>query len=104
MKLVKTSAIALAMSAILAGPVLAQGTSSDTQTRGGSMQGRSNMQGGASGTDDEEISAPPGAAGAKAGVNARTGAKGTVGAGSGAQRGTTGGTASDPATGGSKRY
>ena len=58
MKLVKTSAIALAMSAILAGPVLAQGTSSDTQTRGGSMQGRSNMQGGASGNDDEEISAP----------------------------------------------
>jgi hypothetical protein len=103
MKLVKTSAIALAMSAILAGPVLAQGTSTDTQTRGG-MQGRSNMQGGASGTEDEEISAPPGAAGAKAGVNAKTGAKGTVGTGSGAQRGTTGGTASDPATGGSKRY
>ena len=48
MKLVKASAIALAMSAMLAGPVLAQGVSSDTQIRGGA-QGRSNMQGGASG-------------------------------------------------------
>ena len=98
MKSVTTSAIALAISAMLAGPVLAQGASSDTQTRGGGMQGRSNMQGGASATDDEEISAPPGAASAKAGVNAKTGAKGTVGAASGAQRGT-GGAAVDPATG-----
>ena len=65
MKLVKTSAIALAMSAVLAGPVLAQGTSSDPQIRGG-VQGRSNMQmqqGGASGSGDEELSAQPGAAG-----------------------------------------
>ena len=45
MKLVKTSAIALAISAMLAGPVLAQGTSSDSKVRGG-VQGKSQMQGG----------------------------------------------------------
>jgi hypothetical protein len=102
MKLVKTSAIAFAMSAVVAGPVLAQGASSDTQTRGG-VQGRSNMQmqGGASGSGDEELSAQPGAAGERAGVNAKTGAKGTVGAGSGAPRGSSG-VVSDPTTG-SKR-
>ena len=60
MKLVKTSAIAFALSAMLAGPVLAQGASSDTQIRGGA-QGRSNMQGGASGSGDEEFNAQPGA-------------------------------------------
>ena len=102
MKLVKTSAIAFAMSAALAGPVLAQGVSPDTQTRGG-VQGRSNMQGGGvSGSGDEEFDAQPGVAGAKAGANAKAGAKGTVGAGSGAVRGT-GGAVGDPATGG-KRY
>jgi hypothetical protein len=96
MKLVKTSAIAFAMSAVLTGPVLAQGVSPDTQMRGG-VQGRSNMQGGGvSGSGDEEFNAQPGVAGAKAG------AKGTVGAGSGAVRGT-GGAVGDPATGG-KRY
>jgi len=97
MKLVKTSAIALAISAMVAGPVLAQGTSSDSKVRGG-VQGKSQMQGGAPSTDDEELSAQPGAAGQKA---AKTGTKGTVGAGSGAAKGT-GGAASDPATG--KRY
>jgi hypothetical protein len=102
MKLMKTSAIAFAMSAALAGPVLAQGVSPDTQIRGG-VQGRSNMQGGGvSGSGDEEFNAQPGVAGAKAGVNAKAGAKGTVGAGSGAVRGT-GGAVGDPATGG-KRY
>jgi hypothetical protein len=101
MKLVKTSAIAFAMSAMLAGPVLAQGVSSDTQIRGGA-QGRSNMQGGASGSGDEEFNAQPGAPGAKAGVNAKAGVKGTVGAGSGAPKGT-GGAVGDPAAGG-KRY
>jgi hypothetical protein len=97
MKLVKTSAIALAVSAMLAGPVLAQGTSSDTRIRGG-VQGKSQMQGGAPVSEDE-FNAQAGAAGGKAGVNAKT--KGTVGAGSGAHKGT-GGAASDPATG--KRY
>ena len=100
MKLVKTSAIALAISALLAGPVLAQGASSDTQIRG---QGKSNnMQGGAAGSGDQEFDAQPGAPGAKAAVNAKSGTKGTVGAGSGAPKGS-GGAAVDPATG-SKRY
>ena len=96
MKVVKTSAIALAISAMLAGPVLAQATSSDTKIRGG-VQGKSQMQGGASSTDDEELNAQPGAATERAGVNAKT--KGTVGAGGGTSR-STGGT--DSATG-SKR-
>jgi hypothetical protein len=101
MKLVKTSAIALALSAMLAGPVLAQGASSDSKMRSGA-QGRTNMQqGGAAGSADEELNAQPGAAGEKAG--AKAGAKGTVGAGSGAPRGTSGGAATDPAAGG-KRY
>ena len=103
MKLVKTSAIAFAISALLAGPVLAQGAASDTQIRGG-VQGRTNnMQGGASGSGDEEFNAQqPSTPGAKAGVNARAGTKGTVGAGSGATKGSAG-TVGDPAAGG-KRY
>jgi hypothetical protein len=101
MKLVKTSAIAFAMSALLAGPVLAQGVSSDTQIRGGA-QGKTNMQGGASGSGDEEFDAQTGAPGAKAGVNAKAGVKGTVGAGNGTAKGSAG-TIGDPATG-SKRY
>jgi len=102
MKLVKISAIALAMSAVLAGPALAQGVSSDTQI-GGGAQGRSNMQGGASGSGEEDFNAQPGAARAKAGVNAKAGMKGTVGAGSGAPKGTGGAAVGDPAAGG-KRY
>src|SRR3979411_3213745 len=101
MKLVKTSAIAFAMSAVLAGPVLAQGAASDTQIRGGA-QGRSNMQGGASGSGDEEFNAQPGAPGEKAGAHAKAGAKGTVGAASGAPKGTAG-AVGDPVAGG-KRY
>src|SRR5713226_1576395 len=62
MKLVKTSAIAFAMLAVLAGPVLAQGASSDTQIRGGA-QGRTNMQGGASGSSEEDFNAQQGAPG-----------------------------------------
>jgi hypothetical protein len=100
MKLVKTSAIAFAISALLAGPLLAQGVSSDTQIRGGA-QGGSNMQRGVSGSGDEEFTAQPGAGG-KAGVNAKAGMKGTVGAGSGATRGA-GAATGDPAAGG-KRY
>jgi hypothetical protein len=101
MKLVKTSAIAFAMSAMLVGPVLAQGASSDTQIRGGA-QGKSTMHGGTLGSGDEDFGASPGTPGAKAGVNAKAGAKGTVGAGGGSPKGTTGG-AVDPASGG-KRY
>ncbi len=99
MKLVKASAIALAMSAMLAGPVLAQGAASDTQTRGGA-RGGANMQGGAAGSSDEEMDVRAGAPGDKAGVNAKAGTKGTVGSGSGTPRGTA--TGIDPATG--KRY
>ena len=85
MKSVKTSAIALALSAMLAGPVLAQGASSDTHVRGGA-QGKTNMQGGMSGSGDEEIDAQAGAAGGKAGATAKSGSKGTVGAGCGEKR------------------
>jgi hypothetical protein len=94
MKLVKTSAIAVAISALLAGPVLAQGASSDTQIRGGA-KGTTQMQGGPSGSMDED--AP--AAGQKTG--AKPGSKGTVGAGSGAPHAApkaTGGAATPPAS------
>jgi hypothetical protein len=70
MKLVKASAIALAMSAMLAGPVLAQGASSDTHIRGGA-QGKTNMQGGMSGSGDEELNAQGGAAGERAGATTK---------------------------------
>jgi hypothetical protein len=97
MKLVKTSAIAVAISALLAGPVLAQGASSDTQIRGGAKG--TQMQGGASGSVDEDMDARAGAPGQKTG--AKTGMKNTVGAGSGAPHGaakTTGGAATPPAS------
>jgi hypothetical protein len=100
MKLVKTSVIAFAMSALLAGPVLAQGASSDTQIRGG-VQDRSNMQGGASGSGDEGM-AQPSTPGAKTGANVKAGSKNTVGSGAGSARGGAG-AAGEPTTGG-KRY
>lgn len=94
MKLVKTSAIVLAMSAMLAGPVLAQGAASDTQIRG-NTQGKG-MQGGVSGSGDEDFHAQPGVkSGAKAGT------KGTVGSARGAPGGTAA-PADDAPTG--KRY
>jgi len=95
MKAVKTSAVALVISAMLAGPVLAQGVSSDSKVRGG-VQGKSQMQGGTAISDDEELAAQTGAAGEKAGVHAKT--RGTVGVGSGAHK-ATGGAAGDAATG-----
>jgi hypothetical protein len=100
MKLMKTSVIACALSALLVGPVLAQGASSDTKLRGGT-QGKT-MQGGASGGDDEELSAQPGAAGEKTGMKSTKGTKGAVGTtGSATHKGT----ADDAASGGtSKRY
>jgi hypothetical protein len=94
MNFAKTSVIAFAMSAVLAGPVLAQGAAPDTQIRGGA-QGRSNMQGGASGSGDEQLSA------GKTGANAKAGMKGTVGAGSGTATKGTGGVG-DPAAGGKR--
>jgi hypothetical protein len=86
---------------MLAGPVLAQGASSDKQIRSGT-QGKTNMQGGTSGSGDEEFDTQAGAAGEKAGVNAKTGTKDTVGSSVGAPKHTCG-AASDPAAGG-KRY
>jgi hypothetical protein len=86
MKIVKTSAIALTLSAMLTGPVLAQGAASDSRT-GGTVQGRSNMQpGGAAGGADTELDAQ--VPGAKVGGGAAT--RGTVGSGTGAVRGTAG--------------
>jgi len=81
MKLVKTSAIAVAVSALLVGPVLAQGASSDTKMRGGA---KTNMQSGAPGSGDEEMTA------GSQKPHAKTGTKGTVGAASGAPKGTGG--------------
>src|SRR5258708_10789136 len=81
MKLVKISAIAFAVSAVLAGPVLAQGASSDTQIRGGA-QGRTNMQGGASGAGEEDLNAQQTLPGPKTRVNSKS--RGTVGAATGA--------------------
>jgi hypothetical protein len=100
MKLLKTSVIACALSALLVGPVLAQGASSDTKLRGGA-QGKT-MQGGASSGDEEDLGAQPGAAGEKVGMKSTKGTKGTVGTtGSATQKG-----AVDDATSGgtSKRY
>jgi hypothetical protein len=74
MKLVKTTAIAVAISALLAAPVLAQGAS-DAPARGGSM-GKTQMQQGGADAD-----APAGGT-HKA---AKAGSKTTVGTGSGAK-------------------
>jgi len=103
MKLAKTAAVTFAISALLAGPVLAQGASSDTQIRGGAQGRTNNLQGGASGSVEHDMDARTGVPGEKSGVNAKTGTKGTVGAGSGAAPKGSGGAMGDPATGG-KRY
>ncbi|MCW2222184.1 hypothetical protein M2232_005716 [Bradyrhizobium japonicum] len=101
MKLVKTSMIACALSALIATPVLAQGA--PPAKTGGTVQGKP-MQGGTMGSGDEEMSAQPGAAGEKTGMKSTKGTKGTVGTtGSAAHKGT----ADDSATGGAapaKRY
>ncbi|MBR0708757.1 MULTISPECIES: hypothetical protein [Bradyrhizobium] len=102
MKLVKTSAIACALAALIATPVLAQGTSSGARP-GGTVQSKP-MQGGAAVGEDEEMNAQPGAAGEKAGMKSTKSTRGAVGTtGSAARKGT----ADDAATGGaapSKRY
>ena len=100
MKLIKTSAIALALSAVLAGPVLAQGASSDPKLRG-TVQDKSQMRGGAPGSDDEEFNAQPSAAGERASKSTK--AKTTVGAGRPTTKGATDGAAGDPATGSRQR-
>lgn len=101
MKLVKTSMIACALSALIATPVLAQGA--PPAKSGGTVQSQP-MQGSPMGSGDEEMGAQPGAAGGKTGMKSTKGTRGTVGtAGSAAHKGT----ADDAATGGavpSKRY
>jgi len=101
MKLVKTSMIACALSALVAAPVLAQ--SAPPAKSGGTVQSKP-MQGSTMGSGDDEMSAPPGAAGEKTGMKSTKGTRGTVGTtGSAAQKGTT----DDATTGGaapSKRY
>ncbi|MBR0841894.1 hypothetical protein JQ607_16985 [Bradyrhizobium liaoningense] len=102
MKLVKTSVIACALSALVAAPVFAQGTSSGAKP-GGTVQSKP-IQGGMSGSDDEEMGAQQGAAGEKMGMKSTKGTKGAVGTtGSATHKGT----ADDAATGGAapgKRY
>ena len=100
MTFVKTSVLALAVSAAMAGPVLAQGAASDTQLRGGA-QGRGTMQqgGGMSGSGDEDMAAQPTAPTQKSGATAKSGSKGTVGSGRTAPK--SGGSEMAPAT---KKY
>ncbi|QPF85979.1 hypothetical protein IC762_06645 [Bradyrhizobium genosp. L] len=95
MKLAKTIAIAFATSALLAGPVLAQGMAPQGQTRGGTTM----QQGAPSGSADEELNAQPGASTDKAGATTKSGTKGTVGSASGAHK-ATGSTSSS----GTKKY
>ena len=102
MKLIKTSVMACALSALLAGPVLAQGVSSDTKMRGG-VQGKT-MQGGASGSDEEELNAQPGGAG-ETGMKPTKGTKGAVGTtGSATHKGAVDGSAPGGSTATGKRY
>ncbi|MCA1401752.1 hypothetical protein QA635_35960 [Bradyrhizobium brasilense] len=99
MTFAKTSVLALAISAAMAGPVLAQGTTAP-DTRGGAP-GRGTMQqgGGMSGSGDEEMTAQPGAPTQKSGAAAKSGSKGTVGSGRTAPK--SGGSEMAPAT---KKY
>jgi hypothetical protein len=100
MKLVKTSMIACALSALVAAPVLAQ--SAPPAKSGGTVQSKP-MQGSTMGSGDEEMNAQPGAAGEKTGMKSTKGTRGTVGTtGSAAHKGTTDDTATGGATG--KRY
>lgn len=102
MKLVKTSAIACALAALIATPVLAQSTLSGAKP-GGTVQSKP-MQGGAVGSGDEDLSAQQGAAGEKVGMKSTKGTKGTVGtAGSAAHKGTADDSVSGSAATG-KRY
>jgi hypothetical protein len=101
MKSVKTSAIACALSALLAAPALAQGVSSDTKARGG-VQSKG-LQGGAAASDDAELNATPGAADERMGIKSTKGTKATAGTtGSAARKGTGGDSTSGGAASGSR--
>ena len=73
----KMPMIVLAMSAAVAGPVLAQGVSVDTQSRG-SAQSTINAPS-VSGGANTGVKAQVGAPGAKAGASAQTGTTGALG-------------------------
>jgi hypothetical protein len=88
MKPIKTSVIALAVSALLAGPVLAQGAQVDTQTRG-QARGTTSAPG-ASGGAETGVDTQVGVPGAKAGVKAKTGTAAGVDAPAGAAKGSAG--------------
>ncbi|MFT4119398.1 hypothetical protein [Bradyrhizobium sp.] len=101
MKLLKTSMIACAFSTLIATPVLAQGAPADAGTHG-TVQGKS-MQGGTTGSGDEDLGAQPGTAGAKTGMKSTKGTRGTVGTtGSAAHKGTVDGTTSGAAASGKR--
>ena len=98
MTIAKSTVLALAISAALASPVLAQGASSNTQMRG-AAPGQGVQGGGMSGGGDEELAAQPGATAQKGSMNAKAGTKGTVGS----ARGTPKTTGSEAAPG-TKKY
>jgi hypothetical protein len=81
MNFAKTTVLAFTVSAALAGPVLAQGASTDTQLRGGAPSKGAIQGGGMSGSGDDEMEAQPAAPAQKGSVAAKTGTKGTVGSG-----------------------
>ena len=102
MKLVKTSVIACALSALLAGPVLAQGLSSDSKLRGGA-QGKT-TQGGVAGNSEDELEAQSGGAGQTSMKPAKS-TKGAVGTtGSATHRSAPDGSAPGGATTNGNRY
>ncbi|MCC8968032.1 hypothetical protein H8A95_38415 [Bradyrhizobium sp. Pear76] len=85
MTFAKTSVLALAIAAAMAGPVLAQGAATpNTQLRGGAAGAGTVQQGGGmSGSGDEEMAAQPTSPTQKSGTSAKSGSKGTVGSSSG---------------------
>ena len=102
MKLVKTSMIACALSALIADA--GSRARRATQPRRAAPCKANPMQGSTMGSGDEDLNAQPGAAGEKTGMKSTKGTKGTVGTtGSAAHKGT----ADDSTTGGAapaKRY
>ncbi|HEX7919310.1 MAG TPA: hypothetical protein VF583_00035 [Bradyrhizobium sp.] len=102
MTFARTSVLALAISAVMAGPVLAQGAATpNTQLRGGAAgSGTVQQGGGMSGSGDEEMAAQPTSPTQKSGATAKS--KGTVGSSSGhATTPKSGGSEMAPAT---KKY
>ncbi|MGY3443386.1 hypothetical protein [Bradyrhizobium sp. USDA 4473] len=95
MKLAKTSVIACALTALLAGPVLAQGLSADTKGRNGAES----VQGGMS--DDEDSSPEPRAASQTAGTKSTKSTRDTKGSagttGTATHKGIAGGSATSGA-------